>query len=70
MSNQEIQKDRRIEKFLEAYGKIVKEFDVDIMAIPQFLPDEKGGWRLVVQSQPIDLVEMKKQTLDKAFIRK
>lgn len=70
MSNQDTQKQRRIEKFLEGYGKLVKELEVDIMAIPQFLPDDKGGWRLVVQSQPVDLREMKEATLDKAFISK
>ncbi len=49
-----------IEKFLKEYGELVRKYEVDIMSIPQFLPDEKGGWRLVVQSQPVDLKEMKK----------
>ena len=65
-----LSKDERIKKFLEGYGKLVKELEVDIMSIPQFLPDEKGGWRLVIQSQPVDLKELKKQELDKAFISK
>jgi len=63
-------KDERIKKFLDGYGELVKQYEVDIMAIPQFLPDEKGGWQLKVVSQPVDLEEMKKATLDKAFISK
>lgn len=63
-------KEDRINKFLEKYGALVKEYEVDIIAIPQYVPDEKGGWQLKIQSQPIDLKELQKQQLEQAFISK
>lgn len=70
MSNKEIQDNRRVESFIKEYGELVQKYEVDLMAVPTFQPDEKGGWQVRIQSQPVDLKELKKQQLDKAFISK
>lgn len=72
MSNQEVQKNRRIEAFMKEYGELVKKHNVDFANYPVFLPrqDGSGSFDVRVQVTPIDLEEIKKAQLDKAFISK
>lgn len=47
----------RINKFIDAYGALVKEHKVDFASIPQLVPDEKdpGSFKMKVQTFPIDV---------------
>ncbi len=51
----------KIEKFLEAYGKLTKEYGVDFISYPQFVPDKDGKFQVVIQTQPIETQEKKAQ---------
>lgn len=45
----------RINGFFKEYGELVKKWEVDFANYPMFIPDEKGGFRVIVQSTPIDI---------------
>lgn len=45
----------RAEKFVAKYGELVKEFDIDFATYPMFTPDGNGGFKIVVQTQPVDM---------------
>ena len=70
MGNQEIQKNRRVEDFMKEYRALTQKYRVDMMSYPVFVPTEKGKWEIMLQAQPVDLDEVKKAELDKAFISK
>lgn len=72
MSNQEIQKNRRIEAFMKEYGELVAKHRVDFANFPVFIPreDGRGAFDVRVQTVPIDMDELKKAQLDKSFISK
>lgn len=44
----------RIDAFVEAYGKLVEEHKVDFANYPAYIPDGNGGFRLIIQSMPVD----------------
>lgn len=58
--------EERIKKFTEEYGKLVKEYEVDYATYPVFVPDGQGGFKVVVQASPVDMMEKK----DEEFIAK
>ncbi len=43
------------EAFMKAYGELVAEHQVDFATYPVFIPDGQGGFKIVVQSTPIDI---------------
>jgi hypothetical protein len=45
----------RIGKFVEAYGALVKEHGIDFASYPVFVPDGKGSFKIIIQSQPVDI---------------
>ena len=55
-----MEKNNKIKKFIEAYGELVKKHGVDFAQYPMWIPDEKGGFRLIIQNTPVDLDEAKK----------
>ena len=63
-------KEAKLKDFISEYGKLVEKHQVDFANFPMFVPDERGGFRVIIQSTPIDLEEQKKAQLDKAFIGK
>ncbi len=44
----------RRDEFLSQYGALVKEFEVDFISVPAYIPNEQGTWSLVVQGQVVD----------------
>lgn len=50
----------RIESFLSAYGKLVQEHQIDFATYPMFVPDGSGGFKVIVQSTPIDITDQPK----------
>lgn len=51
--NKELQE--RIQKFIEAYGALVKEHKIDFASYPTFVPTEKGVFSVVVQTRPVEI---------------
>lgn len=47
--------EERIKKFFEKYGELVKELEVDMVNYPMFVPDGEGGFKIIVQSSPVDM---------------
>lgn len=47
--------EKRIAEFLDRYGKLVEEIQVDFANYPMWVPDGTGGFKCIVQSTPIDI---------------
>lgn len=45
----------RIDLFLKEYGELVEKHHVDFINFPQYLPDGSGGWKLMLQTTPMDI---------------
>lgn len=43
--------------FLQEYGELVAKHQMDIAAYPVFIPDGEGGFKVTVQSTPVDISE-------------
>jgi hypothetical protein len=47
--------DERVKNFIDGYRKLVTEHNIDLMHHPVFVPDGQGGFRVVIQSMPVDI---------------
>jgi len=45
----------RVDAFLKAYGELVQEHKIDFASYPVFVPDSQGGFKVIVQSTPVDI---------------
>lgn len=45
---------KRIDAFLEEYKVLIDKHKVDFIAYPMFVPDGQGGFKIVIQQQPVD----------------
>ena len=56
MSNDWKQKESqdRMVKFMKAYDSLVKEYEVEFMSFPQFVPSGQHGFNISSQLIPID----------------
>lgn len=52
METTELEKKQK--DFLEKYGKLVEETGIDLAVYPVFIPDGQGGFKVIVQSTPVD----------------
>lgn len=44
----------RIDEFMKRYEGLTKEMGVDFANYPMYVPDENGGFKVIIQSTPID----------------
>ena len=49
--------DERAKEFIKEYGELVKKHNIDFATFPQWVPDGQGGFRTIVQNQPIDMLK-------------
>lgn len=49
------------EAFMKEYGELVEKHQVDFATYPVFIPDGQGGFKIVVQSTPIDISQQLKK---------
>lgn len=63
-----MENNKKIEKFVEEYGNLVKKHGVDFATFPQFIPDGTGGFKIICQTVPVDMEQQKKAKED--FIAK
>ena len=52
----------RGEAFLEDYKKLLDKHDYDFVSFPQFIPDGQGGFKVVVQTVPVDTKNQPKKS--------
>ncbi len=45
----------RIEGFMKEYQELTQKWKVDTATYPMFIPDGQGGFRVVLQSSPVDI---------------
>mgnify|MGYP003655014581 CR=1 FL=1 len=55
MQNQSNEPQERIKEFLDRYGKLVEDLNVDFANYPMWVPDANGAFKCIVQSTPIDI---------------
>lgn len=48
--------------FVQAYGKLVEEHQMDLATYPVFIPDGNGGFKVIVQSTPMDISKLPKKS--------
>jgi hypothetical protein len=48
----------RKEAFMSEYKLLIEKHSLDFMSFPQFLPDGKGGWTIVLVNNIVDTTEM------------
>lgn len=58
--NKTEEQQKRIKAFLEAYGKLVDEHEVDFANYPIWVPDQNGSFKCMVQSTPVDIKDRPK----------
>ena len=44
---------KKAAEFLKEYGELVKKHGIDIIAYPTYVPDKEGGWKLIINTQPV-----------------
>lgn len=59
------QNSEKIQLFIKEYGELVEKHGVDFANYPMFVPDKDRGFRVIVQTVP---VEMKEQPQKSPFI--
>lgn len=48
---------KKVQAFLDDYSELVKKHQLDFANYPMFIPDGQGGFKVIVQSTPIDISE-------------
>lgn len=56
---------KEIDAFLKEYGEIVAKYKLDILAIPSFIPDGQGAWKVVINTR---VVSTKDQPVKSPFM--
>lgn len=56
--------ENKIKVFLKEYGELVKKYNVDFASYPMFVPAEKGEFKIIIQSTPVEIPK------DEKFIEK
>lgn len=51
--------------FMKEYGELVAKHQVDFATYPVFIPDGQGGFKIVVQSTPIDISKKPEPLIEK-----
>lgn len=49
--------DQKTKDFIEAYGKLRQEYQMDFISIPTFQPTERGTWELKIVPQVMSTEE-------------
>ncbi len=59
-SEAEIKQDEqktRFTAFMKEYGELVDKHKTDFASYPVFVPDGQGGFKIVIQSTPVDITK-------------
>jgi len=58
--NEELQK--KLEAFLEEYKALIQKHNIDFAHYPMYIPDGQGGFKTIIQSTPVDMSTMPKES--------
>lgn len=47
----------RVDAFIKEYKELVQKYKVDTLAFPMFVPDGQGGYKVIINQQPIDITD-------------
>jgi hypothetical protein len=56
------EQEKKIAAFLDEYKALVEKHNVDFANYPMFVPDGQGGFKVIVQSTPVDMEQMSKKS--------
>lgn len=48
--------------FIKEYGELVEKHQMDMATYPVFVPDGQGGFKIIVQSTPVDISNQPKKS--------
>lgn len=60
--NEPTELEKKQKDFLEKYGKLVEETNIDFATYPVYIPDGQGGFKTVIQSTPVDVSKQPKKS--------
>lgn len=52
----------RVDAFVKEYGELVEKHNVDFANYPAYIPDGNGGFRVIVQTVPVDVSKQPKKS--------
>ena len=58
----EDQTNERAQEFLTKYKALVDEMQIDLATYPVFVPDGQGGFKVIVQTTPVDITNQPKKS--------
>jgi len=58
----------KAQKFLDAYGELVKEHEYDFATYPMFVPDGQGGFKIIIQSTPVSMAKKAEEPIESPFV--
>lgn len=64
----EEQKNERAQEFLTKYKALVDEMQIDLATYPVFVPDGQGGFKVIVQTTPVDITNQPNQPKKSPFV--
>lgn len=50
---------KKIQDFMAAYGELTKKHGVDFIAIPEYVPNQRGTFELTIRTIPVETQEKK-----------
>lgn len=48
--------------FMKEYGVLVEKYGIDFASYPVFVPDGQGGFKIIIQSTPVDVSKHPKKS--------
>ena len=58
----------KVQEFLEKYKALVDEMKMDFATYPMFVPDGNGGFRVIIQSTPVDITPKTDEPVPSPFV--
>jgi hypothetical protein len=55
-------------KFLKSYSKLREEFQMDFASFPMYIPNERGMFDTVMNTQPVDLKYRPKEPIKSPLV--
>ncbi len=60
----------KAQAFLKDYGELVEKHQMDFATYPMFVPDGAGGFKIRIQSTPVNLPPKEETPVESTFMEK
>jgi hypothetical protein len=60
----------KAQAFLKEYGELVERHQMDFATYPMFVPDGAGGFKIRIQSTPVNLPPKEEAPVESTFMEK